>query len=491
VDYLRSCQRGFWRFFPTRPDILTEGFHYFAPEGTDSIGAPHSFGSAGWLKDGMTSPEYPTGQLLSAGTQWYNGQSPEPLPPDQQIFDPAAFSADLTYPPAPAVRLRGGFDERCYVVFHPGVDIDINEFLRPDITDCCWQRVLARLCELLTEPYATALADFNAAVALLWPDYRVVIFPPDTTLDRWALIEGPTFQILLRVGTQEWSEIFTQAWHLNLPAHNYGAFGTSTEWFEQSSAMVDQLIAIAFDPAKPVYFVGHSRGGAVLWILARRMAEVASRTGLEVLTFGCPRVGDSRMIEQRSIRRMRHVIHRQDVIPLVPPNPILWPALRLLFAAVTIDAFASWEPFPLYQITGDGWGNGMEPSGTLPVNIVAAYIRLLLNGQPIAPIEQHSLSSYVAALGDCCEGRAFPFPEQFWIILFGADALNPGGGMWGGIGDRPGSAGVGGLAIGGPDSMTQGSGGLEIGGAGDQYDGIITETNIPIISESGSYLIVE
>jgi len=491
VDFLRSCQTGFWRFFPGAPDILTAGYHYFAADNMRALETPHSFGSAGWLKDGMFYPNYPTGQVHSAGAQWYNGQSPEPVPPDQQIFDSSAFASDLPYPPSPAVQLRGGFDARCFVVVHPGVDIDVDAFLRPDITDCCWQRVLARLIELLTEPYANALNDFRSAVALLWPGYRLVISRLDSIPDRWAWIEGPTFQIVLRIGTQNWQEIFRQAFHLNIPAHNYGNFSTSQEWYDAATDLSDSLTFVGFDPAKPMVFVGHSRGGAILWILGRRTTDDDPTREVDVLTFGCPRVGDFRMRMEQGITRSRHVMHRQDVIPIVPPNPPLWPALRTIFSWLDVDAFASWSSFPLYQITGDGWRNGMNAAPNLTIEVAQTYIQRLRNAQPIEPVAQHMLSSYVAALADCCDAIQFPFSRPFWDLLFGADANAIGGEMVSASGLLPGYVGGQGLALGGPSSSPTGHGGLKIGGAGVELDGIITESGIPIVSESGSYLIVE
>lgn len=495
VDFLRSCARGYWRFYPDRPDLLTPGYHYFSPEGTHTINAPHSFGSAVWLKDGMTYPEYPTGQLMRAGTQWYNGQAPAPLPPDQQIFDDGAFSEDLTFPPAERVPFANGFDERCFVVHHPGVDIDVDPFLKPDITDCCWQRVLARLLELLVGENPGDLATFHAAVALMWPGFTVQIFFAASPVDRFAWINGPDWQLVLRLGTQSWAEIFSQVFSTIQPPRNFGAFSTSAEWFALSTEQATALEVFGWDPDKPVIFAGHSRGGVVQWILARRMMEANPARSIECLTFGVPKPGDVRLVELGGITRARHVIHRQDVIPLLPPGRIAFPFLQATLDWLDVNPWVAWAPFPVYQITGDGWGNGMEPGRDVPVDTIITWLRRLRLGLEVDPIAQHFLASYTAALADCCDAVQFPFTDQFWQTLFGAADNAFGGMMIDGVGELAGRRGSSGLAIGGGSSPRIGTGGLEIGGAGiatyTPGHFIILENGYLILLESGGRIELE
>jgi hypothetical protein len=495
VDFVRSCFRGYWRFYPDQPDVLTPGYLYFSPEGTSAIGGPHSFGSASWLKDGIKYPVFPTGQLHGAGQQWYNGQAPEPVPPDQQIFDNTAFGQDLPFPPDPVPDVQGGFDARCFIVGHPGFPIDVDQFLKPDITDCCWQRFLARLLELLTDSVPGDLATFSTVVSQMWVDATTTIFYPFSAINRFAWIDLPDFQMVLRLGSQSWQEILVQAFHLNLPARDYGAFSTSPDWFNLASEQNDILNGVGWNPDKPVVFVGHSKGGVVQWILARRMMEDNSERDVEVLTFGVPKPGDARLVELGGISRARHVIHRQDPIPLLPPNPILWPLLNHAFAWLNVRLFSSWHPFPLYQITGDGWGNGMQAAGDVAAETIVAWITRLRLGLEVDPVAQHELSSYVAALADCCDGAQFPFPVIVWQTAFGFRDNGFGGLMLGGEGGLPGFIGTHGLAIGGGSSPRIGTGGLEIGGSGSltfiagHY--ILTEPGFFVLLENGFLIEVE
>lgn len=484
---MRSCQRGFWRFFPDRPDILTPGYHYFSPEGTASIQAPHSFGSAGWLKDGMTYPVFPTGQVWDAGVEWYDGQEPTPIPPDQQIFDDAAFAQNLTWPVVPPVQVRNGFDARCFVVGHPGVDIDVDEYLRPDVTDCCWQRVIARLLELMSSGDPADLTLFRDIVAELWPDYTLTIFPLDTVVDRWALIVGPTFQILLRVGTQSWNEIFIQVFHGFQRSRNFGPFATSAEWFGASTDQNGFLNAIGWNPDKPCVFAGHSRGAAILWILARRMMNDNRARVIDFLSFGCPKVGDERMVDDGGIRFDRHVTHRLDPIPLLPPPIGLFEFLHVLAPFLSPEWLVSWQNFSVYQIVGDGWGNQMRPAGSLAPETYFAMILSVWAGRAVNPIAQHFLKEYVAALLECCPQPGYPFTPFIRALLFGFVSGSAGGLMIGPRQWEPWTTGSSGLAIGGGTPTPAGSGGLAIGGGGTD----VYTTTPAIIQEDDSFILLE
>lgn len=479
VDYVRSCFEGFWRFYPATPNVLTPGFLYFADDDTPALPGPHSFGSGFWRKDNRVYPPVPTGHDPSLGTQYYDGKQPLPLPPDQQIFPTQDFATDLP-PGAVASTFKNGFDGLCYVIQGTGVEIDTDALLRPDVTSCCWQRAMAAMLYRLTEPFPTALADFHGAVQALWgPGAPVTIVPADTTVNRWAWIELDTFQIVFRVGTQSWSEIFPQVWHGFAGAHDYGALSTEPVWWNEATALSDALNALGWNPDKPVTFIGHSKGGAVLWVLARRMLVNNAQRNIHVLTFGVPKVGDTRCVQSAGIRESRHVIHRQDVVPLCPPDPPLFPLLEDLLPANDFINFSTWHHFSVYQICGDGWGRALQPADNLDWQTYSAWITLLLQGRVPGPIQQHYLSSYVAALADCCDAPTFPFTEEYWEILFGSADNRDGGGMWGGAGGAPKNAGP----------IT----GLALGGAGTPLsdDWILQEDGYPILDEGGNPILRE
>lgn len=70
---------------------------------------------------------------------------------------------------------------------------------------------------------------------------------------------------------------------------------------------------------KPLYFTGHSLGGAMAQICAARckLSEIKSDP-IEVQTFGSPRVGNKRYITHCKITKVRWV-HNNDFVPRFPP----------------------------------------------------------------------------------------------------------------------------------------------------------------------------
>jgi triacylglycerol lipase len=71
---------------------------------------------------------------------------------------------------------------------------------------------------------------------------------------------------------------------------------------------------------KPLWFTGHSLGGAMATICAGRckMSYIKSNPE-ELYTFGSPRVGNQRYVEFTRLRHQRWV-HNNDIVPTVPPT---------------------------------------------------------------------------------------------------------------------------------------------------------------------------
>src|SRR5712664_638455 len=467
VDFVRSCSKGFWRFFPNRPDLLTEGFLYYAKHDTPSIQSPHSFGSASWNKDGMVYPVYPTGQLHQAGTSWWDGRAPEPLPPDQQIFSDQAFGEDLTYPQGTPVETRYGFDKRCFLIEAGGVVVDLDPIFLPDIVDCCWQRVLAAMLRALASEDPGAVAQFTLAARLLWgPNAVIDVQPLDTNVNRFALVQLPNFQVLFRVGTQVWQELVQQIWHGFGPPTQFGDLRTERVWSDEATAMASALNALGWNPDLPATFVGHSKGAATLWILARRMTDERPIRRVEILTFGCPKVGDPATARQANIRNSRHVKHSQDPVPLIPANLDVMLILFPLLPLADLIGLAQWTAFPVYQQTGAPGNNVLVNGEDLPWQFYAAQINTLLQGQTPPLIEQHFLTSYVAALASCCSAPIFPFTHPLWTLLFGLPDNGFGGPVVGGRGELAILQGRGGFRINGRGDVFGMPGGLMVDGAG-------------------------
>jgi hypothetical protein len=86
----------------------------------------------------------------------------------------------------------------------------------------------------------------------------------------------------------------------------------------------DQLVAMARDHAaggKPLYLTGHSAGGALATLAARRL-HAAGVPVRAAVVFSAPRVGDRRFAASYPVPLVR-IEHRHDLIPHLPFPPSL------------------------------------------------------------------------------------------------------------------------------------------------------------------------
>ena len=211
---------------------------------------------------------------------------------------------------------------RCYIC-GPFVEIDLDPFLRPNLVDCCWQRACAELLSLLAEGDPASIATFHLAFDALWgPDYQLQITDGPGFQGKLAYIQGPTYAVVFVVGTQTWVELWREIWHGFEASRNFGRWSTSTHWFNRATELGDTLEDLGWNPDKPVTFVGHSQGDAISYILARRMLDFDDDRDVQLLTYGCPKIGDVRLTHDNEIMPARHLINDGDPVPLVPPDPL-------------------------------------------------------------------------------------------------------------------------------------------------------------------------
>ena len=88
--------------------------------------------------------------------------------------------------------------------------------------------------------------------------------------------------------------------------------------------VTDGLLAMARDHAlggKPVYVTGHSAGGALATLAARRLHAAGAPVRAAVV-FSAPRVGDRRYAATYPVPLLR-IEHRHDLIPHLPLPPSL------------------------------------------------------------------------------------------------------------------------------------------------------------------------
>ncbi|WP_165070666.1 lipase family protein [Paludisphaera rhizosphaerae] len=88
--------------------------------------------------------------------------------------------------------------------------------------------------------------------------------------------------------------------------------------FQAISQQLDEVVA-ARRPGQALWLTGHSLGGALAVLAASHLRE-SDVTG--IYTYGCPRVGDAEFVDTLPVCVHRRFVHRDDLIPKVPPP---WP----------------------------------------------------------------------------------------------------------------------------------------------------------------------
>jgi triacylglycerol lipase len=142
--------------------------------------------------------------------------------------------------------------------------------------------------------------------------------------------------ILACRGTEptEWNDIQADA---NALMSVVGTFGNVHSGFNREVddlwPMLEDLLR---DNPKPVWFCGHSLGGAMATICAYRCKTSSiTRDPQELHTFGSPRVGCKRYVRHAEVTHYRWV-HNNDVVTRVPP---VWMGYRHCGNEIYLDRY--------------------------------------------------------------------------------------------------------------------------------------------------------
>lgn len=130
----------------------------------------------------------------------------------------------------------------------------------------------------------------------------------------------------LHLDTQDSYLRTLQAWLTNLDYAQVeeGGYRVHRGYARELAGMADGLIEMAQDHAaggKPLYITGHSAGGALATLAARRLHEAGVPVRAAVV-FSAPRVGDRRFARSYPLPLVR-IEHRHDLIPHLPLPPSL------------------------------------------------------------------------------------------------------------------------------------------------------------------------
>lgn len=139
------------------------------------------------------------------------------------------------------------------------------------------------------------------------------------------------------------------------------------------------------DETRNVWFCGHSLGGAMAQICAGRcqLSEIAA-VPREVATFGSPRVGTKRYIDNAKVRHLRWV-NNNDIVTRVPPR---WLRYRHVGVKMYLDSRGNVAKMNAAQRGKDRWAGFWGG----------------LKARKFDHFSDHAIAGYVAHLRRAAEG---------------------------------------------------------------------------------------
>jgi len=137
------------------------------------------------------------------------------------------------------------------------------------------------------------------------------------------------------------------------------------------------LVQTAAQGGRRVFFTGHSKGGALAALAARRF-KAAGVIPAGVITFGAPRVGDEKFASTYDVEVPNHwrFEHQDDVAPHLPPRPAVMHALKTLAQFGALSTFLKTkitQPFGHYMSVGRqcflDWDDELDESDSIWLEI--------------------------------------------------------------------------------------------------------------------------
>lgn len=391
VEWLRSCYANKWRLFRGRPDVLTPGRYVFAPEGTPHFPGWHNFGSKTWTTD-ERDPWPALGEAQSRPT-WTRGETFTNWPRAIVLGDLDCLqSGERT--PLPLVNppeLVGGFDVRC---FPPADQVDVIELV--DTSSRAFQIFSALVLDQLYDDPAFAV---NLVQAYFGPEATVSLVPNTSSTNPGTIIViTPKQTVVFISGTSNLNQAATQVLYQGLGAFNVGTYSTNLQWFAGASAVVQRINAAGADPTRPITLIGHSYGGAAACLIGAAYVQQTPDRDISLLTFGCPKPGDSRLTDILAGLRQIHYANQGDPIPAIPP--VLAPLLPTNVGAapwqlIQYPGFARPPGQVSLSITGVV---GPPPDDSILTALIFQFVAEAISSSPITIPFEHGIKEYLFRL---------------------------------------------------------------------------------------------
>lgn len=396
VDFLRSCYVSRWKLYTDNPSTI-KGRYYFSPNGTIAYPSFHLFGSQTW-HDKNHPVIVPLGEVPGK-TEWYNGASPVVTIPARRIGSAECIEMGEMY--ANRVQLdviTDGVPSACFDSLNRPSSPTAFLF---DVANCVTQRFYASVISLM---YEDDVAQINSRFDAIFGDvpYTFARQASAGTLPQFIVVTSGNLALLLVDGTRDFQTLALQAAQSLRGPTGYGGFSTLPLWYRASVLAVDFLRAQGVDDAHRIVSVGHSYGAAVCGIANARLIHAGRGQPPRLLTFGCPKPGDFRLVNLLNTPESIFLVDDDDIVAILPPDVS---ALQPLLTSIGVGPLAYWpqwaSPRAPTIMDEDGIVRNQFALGQA-TSVLLEVAQDLLNADPVEAITGHLIAEYARRLALRC-----------------------------------------------------------------------------------------
>ena len=378
---------------------------------TPHFPAPHNLGSRDWTSS-ERDPEPQLGEVTTARREWDNGRNESQFVQPVLIGSRGCIQDGDKWPRSPStIVLLGGWDSRCPVLHFPPIDQ----------TDCHFQQWAL---DVILALYSGVLLNVTKAVASRYPTAVVhVEFATTDLTPACAVVRVNGFAIAISSGTQsvlQWVIQFLQG--AIAPARN-SFYTTLGIWQHGADVLSDIMLRAGVTNADSLIFAGHSLGAAISAIQAARARQAAPLRDIGLLTWGCPKPGDKRLIDLLFRVRQNNYVAPLDPVPLLPPSG--WDAIALRFLLPGNILGACYDFVPLQnrmQLQSLGRPTLDFEEESILFYLVREVIRWLAFPSDATAPYYHAADNYRRLT--VCPDHPPPPPPNFFYIAFGGGIGN-------------------------------------------------------------------
>jgi len=383
---------------------VTAGRYYFAEPGTPHLPGYHHFGSRNY-HDANWLIEQGLGEDLAAKTTWDNGTPPAVVPASRIVGSAECLrDGEKSSDAAPPDTLVDGYPALCYTALPDYSDL---WHMASTFNSCSLQRFYAKVIELSYDDNVAAIVELFSE--FLGPTVTTRFHPAEGLFTGVVTVVHPDFSIVVIDGTRDFQQLATQVFLTKVGPTDFGAWGTLPLWMQSAQRANVFLTADGADPTKPVMLSGHSYGASTAANLAALFRRGNPNRIIRMLTFGCPKIGDQRMIDVIDVIPQMHLANDTDLVTVVPPDGT---TLSTLIPAIGIPVFLLWNdwrrPPNQVRLDRDGSLHRNDPPIIDTLTLLAMLESIVATGG-IAEIPGHRITLY----GDRTARRC---PDEEWPI---------------------------------------------------------------------------